>query len=131
MNSIKLFGVMLAFLFTGNIMLAQETSKPQKTAEDRAEKWITEAKTKLSLKDDQIAKAKAIILTELNQRISDKEKLKGNREQMQAARKEREAKTDVEIKKILDDSQYKKYIDWKKELEHKENEKQQRREIKK
>lgn len=131
MKSIKLFGLALVFLCAGNVLFAQENAKPQKTAEDRAEKWIAEAKTKLSLKDDQVSKVKEIMLTEINQRDIDKEKLKGNREQMQAARKEREVKAEADLKKILDEGQYKKYFEWKKELEQKEKEKRQSREVKK
>jgi hypothetical protein len=117
MKTFKIILLILSFMVvkTGVSLAQDKATNKTKSVEERTDNIMKELSAKLTLTADQTPKIKALVTQSLKDRDADRETYKDNKEKLAVAKKERETKTDAEVKEILTKDQYKTYLEWKKE----------------
>ena len=90
---------------------AQTTqTKSMMTAEQKADETVTKLKTELSLTDDQVAKVKNITVDKINKVTAAHKKNGADKSRLQAANKLIQDEYETQLKGIVTEEQFNKYL---------------------
>jgi protein CpxP len=120
MFKFKLFSLvfLLAVLISAGNLSAQVDDKPKKTPEERAKFRADKMKENLNLSDEQYQSVYSMILANIQDRKSLKEKYGTDKEGFKSAMKERRKINKEQLKNILNDDQKAKMKQMKKHHRH-------------
>jgi protein CpxP len=106
----KIFFLFVFLLGFTAIQAQTNQTKSMMTAEQKADETVTKLKTELSLTDDQVTKVKAITVDKINKVTAAHKKNGADKSRLQAANKLIQDEYETQLKGIVTEEQFNKYL---------------------